>query len=202
MKKVIMSAIIGAIFGGAVVAFSTNNNFVNIAEAKGQPEMVKNYPEIVKSKKNENEQVDNDEKIDPNLVLAENQKFYFNVNDNLIIFNIIKSTISNLEFELTFENKNDNSKNPVMIKGKAENSQWEWGGAEPLTLPDENDSNHMLALYQYKSNDCSFNISYDHSEIGNYSDENLDAIFIDNMECKKLTDVGFKNAYVIAKNHK
>lgn len=200
MKKVILSAIIGALFGGAVVFAGSNADFShqssNIAQAKGLPETVQQTP-VVENQPVENKQVD-DDKINPNEVLTKNTKFYFNVNNNLITFNVIKSTISNLEFELAYENISNKSQKPVIIKGNAENSAWEFGGAEPLILPDEDESNHMVSVYQYKSQDCSFNISFDHSEIGHYSDENLDAIFIDDMsECKKLTDIGFNNAYII-----
>ncbi|MBP5790250.1 MAG: hypothetical protein J6W29_08470 [Neisseriaceae bacterium] len=57
MNKIVVSIILGMIFGATIVTFGTNGHsshqFFNVAQAKGLPETVKNTSQTAKNKKND-----------------------------------------------------------------------------------------------------------------------------------------------------
>ena len=182
MKKVIISALIGALFGGAVVAFSTNNNFVNTAQAKGQPETLKNENRVI-----ENSKVDNEIK-GTTILFSTNNK------DSTFVFDIKKTDIPYLDFEIAHvKNKSKN----VIIKGKAianNDNQFVYDMFNINNTDDfyiENGFYLQGISYEYKDKNCSFDITLGIEDNG---------LHIGNTDkCNKLKEIGLSNIYFVIK---
>ncbi|MBR7001293.1 MAG: hypothetical protein IKI11_01315 [Neisseriaceae bacterium] len=194
MKKVIISVLIGVIFGGLVVwtttqaDFSGNiqpNSIISVAQAKVLPE------------KTEHKVVTEDtvEICNPNKVLEKNKKFYF----NNAIFNIKKRTHSELEFELTYKNEKLNA--PFILKGVAKSmgclGEYPPEG-EPFAFPDHDDNSEyglddVITGYTYENNNCYLSIGRLNS--------NESGLIIENVaECKKLKEIGFNDVFIAITN--
>ncbi|MBR2251105.1 MAG: hypothetical protein IJ881_01500 [Neisseriaceae bacterium] len=191
MKKMVISALLGMLFGGAVVFAGSNADFShqssNIAQAKGLPEIRKNKEKNVEDKKTNNL----DEKVcNPNEVLKKNKKFYFNNS----IFNIKKRTVSELEFELTYKNKKSDT--PFVFKGVAKRTGCDgeyYIDDELFSFPDHDDNSKYgadddITVYIYEDNDCYLSIGI----------LNLNSGFIiENVkECKALKETGFNDTFI------
>lgn len=193
MKKVIISAIIGALFGGVVV-FATTKTSVSqqnqmIANAKGLPETPKNKVTVIENKSTDN----SDEYVcNPNKVLDKNKKFYFKDENSLTILDIKKRTISTLEFELTY--KNEKLKTPFILNGVAEGYQSCETDLEPFYLDDDEEEDGYIYQYAYRKNDknddCYISINKTDDS------DNINVLTIDVGECKKIEKTGFKGAFI------
>ncbi|MBR2251104.1 MAG: hypothetical protein IJ881_01495 [Neisseriaceae bacterium] len=198
MKKVIISAIIGAIFGGSVVAFGIGDNFSyqvsNTAQAKSLPKTVKNTSKIA-----ENGELE--KKFDPNEILGENIKFVFGNNlysedtdaqelennkNEYTIFTIKKITWGYLDFELLHQN-DDISEKTLKISGRAtRNSNVD--GIEHFgdITSDITGHYHNATAYGYEKDDCYFEIDYDSDYDKNTGKLTYGEIFIRGDTCPKL----------------
>ncbi|MBP5790087.1 MAG: hypothetical protein J6W29_07645, partial [Neisseriaceae bacterium] len=125
MKKVIISVLIGVIFGGVGVFatmqenFTKQNNLSMVSNAKGLPETSENAITAVKNKQTDTIKDNKDNyTCNPDDILEKNISFSFANNDNAYtVFNIKKRTNSELEFKLTYKNEKLNS--PFVLTGIA-----------------------------------------------------------------------------------
>ena len=194
MKKVIISALIGALFGGSVIALGINDNFshqfFNSAQAKVSSNTVQNNQKIT----------ENDE-FNPNKILGENIKFVFGNNlyskdtdaqelennkNEYTIFTIKKITWGYLDFELLHQN-DDISEKTLKISGRATRNSNVDGVEHFGDITSEITGHyHNATAYGYEKDDCYFEIDYDSDYDKNTGKLTYGEIFIRGDTCPKL----------------
>ncbi|MBR5940846.1 MAG: hypothetical protein IKZ88_06255 [Neisseriaceae bacterium] len=202
MKKVIISLLLGVLFGGVAVGFSVNGHqFFNIAQAKELPKNTpKNEVTTVENKQTDN--VNDNYICNPNDILEKNISFSFTNNGNVYtVFDIKKRTNAELEFKLTYKNEKLNS--PFILTGVAkagfsndDNDKTNYCemDAEPTTIVSDetiidtnsDSSNSFITTYNYydDKNNCSFLIKRTEGVGNELAIENIS-------HCKKLEEIGF-----------